>query len=323
MDQSQLTALDEGPEDAQRARLIRAGIAAAVAACLPSATRAQAPVNKANILSTRPIPASGEALPIVGCGTYIGFDVAPGSEAYQRLPGVLSTLFDSGGAVLDSSPMYGRSEQTTGELLAASHTRTKAFLATKVWTRGRQAGIAQMEQSMRLLKTDKIDLMQIHNLLDWRTHLTTLREWKAQGRIRYIGVTHYTASAYDELEAVMRAEKLDFLQINYSMDERDAEKRILPLAAERGMAVLINRPFGGGGLLGRLRGKPLPPWARDIGAESWAQLLLKFILSQPAVTCAIPGTARAEHMLDNVRAGMGTMPPASFWRDPAHTIQTS
>jgi aryl-alcohol dehydrogenase-like predicted oxidoreductase len=265
-------------------------------------------------MQTRAIPASGEMLPVIGLGTYQGFDVALGSAEYGRLPGVLQALFAAGGSVIDSSPMYGRAEATTGELLAASKSRGKAFVASKVWTRGRAEGQRQMEESLRLLRADVLDLMQVHNLVDWRTHLATLREWKAAGRIRYIGITHYSASAYDELAAVMRAERFDFLQINYSLDERDAERLILPLAAERGMAVLINRPFGGGGLLRRLRDRPLPAWAAEIGAESWAQLLLKFVLGQPAVTCAIPGTGRPEHMADNARAGSGHIPDAAFWR---------
>lgn len=264
-------------------------------------------------MQTRVIPASGEALPVIGLGTYQGFDVAPGSAEYARLPGVLQALFAAGGSVIDSSPMYGRAEAATGELLAADNGRRKAFVATKVWTRGRNDGVRQMNDSLRLLRADPLDLMQVHNLVDWRTHLATLREWKAAGRIRYLGVTHYNASAYDELADVMRAERLDFLQINYSLDERDAERRILPLAAERGMAVLINRPFGGGGLLRRLRDRPLPSWAAEIGAQSWAQLLLKFVLSQPAATCAIPGTGRPEHMIDNARAGFGQIPDAAFW----------
>ena len=264
-------------------------------------------------LGTRPIPATGEALPIIGCGTYVGFDVAPGSAEYQRLPGVLQALFGAGGAVIDSSPMYGRAEAVTGELLAAAGSRGKAFVATKVWTRGRAEGIRQMEESLRRLQVERLDLMQIHNLVDWQTHLATLREWKAAGRVRYLGVTHYTAGAYDALEAVMRAEPLDFVQINYSADEREAERRILPLAAERGMAVIINRPFGGGGLLRRLRDRPLPAWATDIGATSWAQVLLKFVLSHPAVTCAIPGTSRPEHMADNALAGTGVIPEGNFW----------
>jgi aryl-alcohol dehydrogenase-like predicted oxidoreductase len=170
-----------------------------------------------------------------------------------------------------------------------------------------------MEESLRRLQVERLDLMQIHNLVDWPTHLATLRDWKAAGRVRYLGVTHYTAGAYAELEAVMRAEPVDFVQINYSLDEREAERRILPLAAERGMAVIINRPFGGGGLLRRLRGRPLPPWAADIDASSWAQLLLKFVLSHSAVTCAIPGTSRPEHMADNALAGTGAIPGRDFW----------
>ena len=172
-----------------------------------------------------------------------------------------------------------------------------------------------MEASLRLLRTDRIDLMQIHNLVDWRSHLATLRRWRDDGRIRYLGITHYTASAYPEVEAVLRAERLDFLQINYALDDRAAEQRLLPLAAERGVAVIVNMPFGGGGLLRGLLPKPLPPWAAEIGCTSWAQLLLKFVLGHPAVTCAIPGTRRREHMEDNVRAGFGSVPPPAFWRD--------
>jgi aryl-alcohol dehydrogenase-like predicted oxidoreductase len=265
-------------------------------------------------MQTRVIPATGEALPLIGLGTYQGFDAEPGSEQYARLSGVLQALFAAGGSVIDSSPMYGRAEASTGELLTAIDGRRRAFIATKVWTRGRADGQRQMEDSLRLLKTDRLDLMQVHNLVDWRTHLATLRDWKAAGRIRHIGLTHYSAGAYDDLAAVMRAERFDFLQINYSLDEREAERLILPLAAERGMAVLINRPFGGGGLLRRLRDRPLPAWSAEIGAKSWAQLLLKFVLGHPAVTCAIPGTSRAEHMTDNAGAGTGPIPDAAFWR---------
>jgi aryl-alcohol dehydrogenase-like predicted oxidoreductase len=254
---------------------------------------------------TRPIPSSGEALPVVGVGTWINFDVAPGSADYAALSGVLDALFNAGGTVIDSSPMYGRAERTTGELLAARSPRPAAFLATKVWTSGRDAGIAQMEASLRLLQTARLDLMQIHNLVDWRTHLPTLRRWKDAGRLRYIGITHYTPSAFADVEAVLRAERLDVLQINYALDDRAAETRLLPLARERGVAVVVNRPFGGGGLLGRLRGRALPGWAGEVGATSWAQLALKFVLSHPAVTCAIPGTGTPRNMADNAAAGAG------------------
>ncbi|WP_432725886.1 aldo/keto reductase [Variovorax sp. W6] len=302
-----------------RAELLRLGVALCAGAALPAFAQ-QKPLPAMN---TRPIPSTKEALPVIGCGTWIGFDQRPGSEEYARLPGVLDALFAAGGTVIDSSPMYGRSEETTGELLAASKQQQgKAFLATKVWTSGREAGIAQMEQSFARLRTQRMDLMQVHNLVDWRTHLATLRGWKEQGRVRYIGITHYTASAYGEVEAVLKAEKLDFLQINYSLDAREAEQRLLPLAAERGVAVIVNMPFGGGGLLRRLRDKPLPPWAGEIGCTSWAQVLLKFVLSHPAVTCAIPGTSRREHMADNAAAGAGSFPDAAFWRREAASIRT-
>jgi aryl-alcohol dehydrogenase-like predicted oxidoreductase len=271
-------------------------------------------------MDARPIPSTGEALPVIGCGTWMGFDVASGSAEHQRLPGVLDALFAAGGRLIDSSPMYGRAEAVVGTLLAASGQREKAFLATKVWTSGREAGIAQMEQSFQRLRTPRIDLLQVHNLVDWRTHLATLRDWKAQGRVRYIGITHYTASAYAEVEAVLRAEPLDFLQINYSIDARQAEERLLPLAAERGMAVIVNMPFGGGGLLRRLRAQPLPAWAGEIGCGSWSQLLLKFVLSHPAVTCTIPGTTWPEHMADNAAAAAGAFPDAAFWQRHAGSI---
>lgn len=317
------------PAHLTRARFLRLLAALPAGAVLPSFAQQQPlqprPTTKMN---TRPIPSAAsstqEALPVIGCGTWIGFDQRPGTDEYQRLPGVLDALFAAGGKVIDSSPMYGRSEETTGELLAATHHRqlpeNGAFLATKVWTSGREAGIAQMEQSFKRLRTPRMDLMQVHNLLDWRTHLATLRGWKEQGRVRYIGITHYTASAYAEVEAVLRAEKLDFLQINYSADAREAEQRLLPLAAERGVAVIVNMPFGGGGLLRRLRDKPLPAWAAEIGCTSWAQVLLKFVLSHSAVTCVIPGTGRAAHMADNAAAGVGAYGDAAFWRQHAAGI---
>lgn len=296
-----------------RARFLRLAAVAIAGHALGTPAAASRAVPATGPLRVRPIPSTGEDLPVIGCGTYIGFDVAAGSAEYQRLPSVLQALFAAGGSVIDSSPMYGRAEAVTGELLAAAGTHRKAFLATKVWTHGRAEGVRQMEESLRRLQVERLDLMQIHNLVDWPTHLATLRDWKAAGRVRYLGVTHYTAGAYAELEAVMRAEPVDFVQINYSLDEREAERRILPLAAERGMAVIINRPFGGGGLLRRLRGRPLPPWAADIDASSWAQLLLKFALSHSAVTCAIPGTSRPEHMADNALAGTGAIPERGFW----------
>ncbi|RZL66127.1 MAG: aldo/keto reductase [Variovorax sp.] len=307
------------PAGLRRAQLLRMALGISVGAALPAGALAQGGAATAP-LQTRPIPSSQEPMPVIGCGTWIGFDHRPGSAEYQRLAGVLKALFDAGGQMIDSSPMYGRAEETTGELLSAAKTHERAFLATKVWTRGRAEGVAQMEQSFARLRAARIDLMQVHNLVDWRTQLATLREWKAAGRIRYIGITHYTASAYGDVEAVMRAQTLDFLQINYSLDQREAEKRLLPLAAERGIAVIANTPFGGGGLLRRLQGQPLPGWAAEIGCTSWAQVLLKFVLGQPAITCAIPGTSRPAHMADNAAAGRGTLPDAAFWRRHAASL---
>jgi aryl-alcohol dehydrogenase-like predicted oxidoreductase len=263
-------------------------------------------------MHTRAIPSSGEPLPVVGCGTWRTFDVGASPSARAGLAETLRILFEAGGSVIDSSPMYGRSERVAGDVLAGMNARDRAFVATKVWTSGRAAGIAQMRESMALLRAEPLDLMQVHNLVDWRTQLATLRDWKREGRVRYIGVTHYTESAFAELESVLRAEALDFVQLNYALDDRAAERRLLPLAAERGVAVIVNQPFGGGGLLGRVSRRPLPPWAAEIGCDSWAQLLLKFVLAHPAVTCAIPGTGRPEHMRDNVRAGFGDYPGAAL-----------
>lgn len=265
-------------------------------------------------MQTRVIPSSGAALPVIGCGTWIGFDVGSRPAELPQRAEVLEELFGAGGRVIDSSPMYGSTEQVVGQLLEASDSREQAFLATKVWTSGKRQGIAQLEHSMALLRTDHIDLLQVHNLVDWRTHLETLRAWKDAGRISYIGVTHYTESAHAELERVLRTTQLDFVQFNYSIAARNAEKRLLPLAAERGVAVLVNLPFGGGGELRALRAKPLPAWACEIGCASWNQLLLKFVLSQPAVTCVIPGTSNPAHMKDNAAAGAGELPGPEFWK---------
>jgi diketogulonate reductase-like aldo/keto reductase len=260
----------------------------------------------------RKIPSSGEMLPVVGVGTWRTFDVGAKPEDRAPLAEVLRLLFAAGGSVIDTSPMYGSAEAVVGDLLSAAAARSKAFIATKVWTTGRDTGVAQMRKSMGLLKTDRIDLMQIHNLVDWRAHLPTLRAWKAEGRIRYLGITHYTQSAHDELESVMRSEKWDFVQINYALDDRAVERRLLPLAAERGIAVIVNQPFGGGGLLRKLLSRKLPDWAGEIGVTSWAQLLLKFVLANPAVTCVIPGTGKPEHMADNLQAGFGVYPDAAL-----------
>jgi aryl-alcohol dehydrogenase-like predicted oxidoreductase len=224
---------------------------------------------------------------------------------------VLRAFAEAGGRVIDSSPMYGTSEQVAGDVTAELNLGGKLFVATKVWTRGRAEGVAQMEESTRRLRASKIDLMQVHNLLDVETHLATLAEWKRAGRVRYVGVTHYTAGQHDAVARVIERHRLDFVQINYSVGEREAEKRLLPLAMDKGVAVVINRPLGGGGLIRGKAGVPLPAWAAEIDATSWAQLLLKFVVSHPAVTCAIPATSKVAHLRDNMRAGVGRLPDAA------------
>jgi diketogulonate reductase-like aldo/keto reductase len=265
----------------------------------------------ASALPQRPIPSSGETIPAIGLGTWRTFDVGSGAGERAPLKDVLRRFVELGGRVLDSSPMYGTAESVAGDLAGDLKVADKIFWATKVWTNGQAAGVKQMEQSLARMHVKRLDLMQIHNLLDWRTHLRTLREWKQAGRVRYIGVTHYTASAYDELERVLRAEPLDFVQVNYSLGEREADRRILPLARDRGLAVLANRPFAEGGLFQRVRNTPLPPWAADIGCESWAQFFLKWVLGHAAVTCVIPATSRVAHLEDNMKAGIGPLPDAA------------
>jgi diketogulonate reductase-like aldo/keto reductase len=277
----------------------------AAAAALPAGSGA------ASHMLRRPIPASGETIPVVGLGTWRVFDVGGSPSERGPLKDVLKSLVELGGRVVDSSPMYGAAESVVGDLASELAITDKLFLATKVWTSGRDAGVAQMEQSVKRLRAQRLDLIQIHNLLDWRTHLRTLREWKAAGRIRYLGVTHYTASAYDELERVLRAEALDFVQVNYSLGEREAERRILPLARDRGVAVLANRPFAEGDLFQRVRSVPVPPWAVEFDCDSWAQFFLKWILAHPAVTCTIPGTSRPQHLVDNLKAAVGKLPDAA------------
>ena len=262
----------------------------------------------ATTMLRRPIPRTAESLPVIGLGTWQTFDVGSSESARAPLRDVLRELVRGGGNVVDSSPMYGQSEIVVGDLAAELNLHKELFLATKVWTSGREAGIRQMEQSFQHLRTKRMDLMQVHNLVDWRTHLVTLRQWKEQGKVRYIGVTHYTASAYDELAQVLKSEELDFVQINYSVIEREAEQRILPLAAERRIAVLVNRPFAQSGLFSKVRGKSLPAWAKEIGCASWAQFFLKFVISHPNVTCAIPGTSNVEHLIDNMQAGTPPLP---------------
>ena len=259
-------------------------------------------------MTVKPIPSTGELLPVIGLGTWQTFDVDNSADQRAPLQAVLQEFAAMGGKLVDSSPMYGRSEDTVGDLIEQLKLQEKLFLATKVWTTGKEVGITQMQRSLRRLQTNSIDLMQVHNLVDVETHLKTLREWKDKGIVRYLGVTHYTASAYDAVARILKTYPLDFLQINYSVGEREAERLLLPLAKERGVAVIANRPFAGGDLFQRIRAKPLPSWAAEIECTSWAQLLLKFVISHPAVTCAIPATAKIKHLRDNMQAGYGRMP---------------
>lgn len=259
-------------------------------------------------LIKRPIPSSGEELPVIGLGTWQVFDAGNDKAARAPLKEVLRVFFAAGGRLLDSSPMYGSSESVVGDLCSELNACEPLFMATKVWTSGREEGIRQMESSFRRMKVKTMDLMQVHNLLDVATHTKTLLDWKANGRVRHVGITHYTASAHAEVEKTLKAAPYDFLQINYSLGERDAEKRLLPLARERKVAVIANRPFAEGAMFRRVRGKPLPQWADEIGVTSWAQFFLKWILGHPAVTAAIPGTGKAQHMADNLAAGRGALP---------------
>jgi diketogulonate reductase-like aldo/keto reductase len=258
----------------------------------------------------KPIPVSGEQLPIIGLGTYDVFDVASTPEEIDIRQTIVERLLSSGGSLLDTSPMYNRSEKVIGDIINAGTKREPLFLATKVWTNGQDAGVRQIAQSARLMQTDVIDLMQVHNLRDTAVHMQTIREWQDDGRIRYSGLTHYTARAQAALGEEMQQFKPDFIQINYSLGEREAENRLLPMAQDLGVAVLINRPFRSGRLFSAVRGKALPDWAAGFAA-SWGQFFLKFIVSHPAVTCAIPATSKPHHMIDNLGAGIGILPDAA------------
>lgn len=257
---------------------------------------------------TRPIPKGGELIPVIGLGTSRVFDVGSSESERAAVKAVLEALVESGGRVVDTAPMYGRAEGVVGELVAAAGLRSRLFLASKVRTTGHDAGLAQLETSLKLVGAGRMDLMQVHNLVDVKTQLATLRKLKEAGRIRYVGVSHWKASGHAELEKTLRDEALDFVQLNYSIVEREAEARLLPLAIERRVAVLVNRPFARGDLFDRVKGKPLPDWAASFDAASWGQFFLKFVVSHPAVTCAIPATAKVEHLRDNMAAGFGRLP---------------
>jgi diketogulonate reductase-like aldo/keto reductase len=292
-----------------KVHMSRRRVLAAVGAAAISLARSKNAM--ADTLITRRVPSSGEAMPVIGLGTSQVFDVGADPRARAPLRAVLRAFVDAGGRIIDTSPMYGRAEAVTGDLAAELDLRPRVFLATKVWTSGRDQGIAQMRRSAELLRRPVIDLIQVHNLLDWRTQLATLRGMKADGRIRYIGITHYTTGALPELGRILQSEPgIDFVQCAYSLGTRAAETALLPIAAERKVAVIVNRPFEDGDMFRRVRGRALPEWAAEFDCTSWAQLFLKYIIAEPAVTCAIPATASPEHMADDLKAGFGRLPDA-------------
>jgi aryl-alcohol dehydrogenase-like predicted oxidoreductase len=290
-----------------RRELITTGLALGATACLPS-PRLWA---QSSALVLKKIPSSGEALPVVGIGTARRFDVAATAPERAQIKEVLRLFAQMGGRVIDTAPSYGQAEVTVGDLVAELGNRKAYFLATKVGTEGREAGVAQLEASMQRLKTDTLDLVQVHNLRDFATQMATLREWKAKGRIRYVGASTSSDRQYPDFEQAMRAEAMDVIQVDYALDNRNAAERILPLAADRGMAVLVNLPFGRGRLFQAVQGKPLPEWTKEFDCASWAQFFLKYIVSHPAVTCAVPGTAQVKYVTDNLGAAQGRMPDAA------------
>jgi diketogulonate reductase-like aldo/keto reductase len=299
-------ACEEGSLDGRRA-FLRVSAGALGGMLMPNRSGASS-------LLERRMPKSGEALPAVGLGTWQAFDVGGDARGMAEAQDALRVLVELGGRVVDSSPMYGSAEAVTGQAAAELGVSSKLFLATKVWTSGKQAGIRQMEESRRRLRVQRLDLLQVHNLVDAETQIATLREWKAAGRIRYLGVTHYHAGAHTELEKVIARGDIDAVQVNYSLAEPEADRRLLRAAAHSGTAVIVNRPFAEGAMFSRVKGRAVPGWAKDAGCASWAQFFLKWILAQPAVTCVIPGTRNARHVADNVGAATGPLPDEAMRR---------
>lgn len=303
------------PDRQSRRNFLRSATALGLAAGLTPSVHAAAPARQAHLEPIRrAIPKSGERLPVVGMGSWITFNVGDDPALRDGRVEVLRTFFQEGGALVDSSPMYGSSEEVIGHCLAKLDNNGALFSATKVWTPLQWLGRKQMAESERLWGTKRFDLMQIHNLLNWESHLETLIEWKAAGRIRYIGVTTSHGSRHDEMAEIMRTQPIDFVQFTYNILDREAEARLLPLATERGLGVLINRPFQRGSLIDKFARHPLPGWAGEIDARNWAQFLLKFIVSHPAVTCAIPATSRVDHMKENMGAALGRLPDQAMRR---------
>lgn len=285
-------------------RLAALGAVAAGTACRDALAQPRDPIR-------RPIPSTGERVPAIGLGTWITFDAGADPQRRAALQPVLQAFFDRGGTLIDSSPMYGSSEEVIGALLPRTSGRVAPFAATKVWIVGRGAGARQMEISRTLWGVPRFDLLQIHNMVDWQAHLHTLKAWKDEGRVRYIGITTSHGRRHTDMEKALATEPFDFVQLTYSLADRSVERRLLPLAAERRIAVIANRPFDGGDLFDRVRGKPLPAWAGDFDCHTWAAFFLKFVVSHPAVTCAIPATSQTPHMLENMGALYGRLPDAN------------
>lgn len=305
-----------------RREFLRRGAAFALATLAGAhATAAGETGPLAGPLHRAPWPGGARTLARIGLGTWQVFDVGSSAEERAPLAAVLRALVDAGAEVVDTSPMYERAETVLGDLAAETRLRERLFLATKVWIGGEAAGVEQMEASLRKLRTERVELMQVHNLVDWRTQLRTLRRWKDAGRVGAIGVTHYLESAYDDVARIVRTEPIDCVQLPLSLTEPEAAERVLGLCADRGVAFIANRPFGGGGALRRVRNEPLPEWAAEYDIGSWAQFFLKWILSHSEVTCAIPGTGNPRHMTDNLGAARGRLPDAAgrkrmadYWR---------
>jgi len=299
-----------------RRRLLQLLLAAGALPALGSVTAAPAP------LLTRPIPSTGERLPVIGMGSYITFDVGTDDDLLAQRTAVLRAFFDAGGKLIDSSPMYDTSEAAIGECLARLEHPGALFSATKVWHWLTGPGDRQMQRSRELWRVPRFDLMQVHNLVNWPDHLRTMRRDREAGLVRYIGITTSHGRRHDELADILRTEKIDFVQLTYNIRDREVEERLLPLAADHGIAVIVNRPFRRGGLIDRYAGKPLPDWAADIDCDSWPQFLLKFIVSHPAVTCAIPATSRVDHMQENMAALRGPLPDAAMRREMIAYVDT-
>ena len=306
----------------KRRQVLQLGAGLVVAPAIWSSAMASKVDKAATNLIQRPIPSTGELLPVIGMGTSRTFDAAGDAASLAALEAVMAAFLAGGGTVIDSSPMYGNAESRVGDLVRGMREKPKMFAATKVWTTGREAGIEQMEQSARRMAVDRFDLIAVHNLLDWRTQLTTLKQWKAEGKVRYIGITTSHGRDHAQFLQLMRDEPLDFVQFSYNIDNRVAEQELLPLAQDRGIATMINRPYQRGALFAKSRGRELPGFARELGCASWGQFYLKFILAHPAVTCIIPASSKAEHMRDNMGANFGTVPDAATREEMLRVYQS-